>query len=197
MEIPAPQQRAGRWSSLSLSMFSQSQSQSVQGDGRALTEEDLADVEEQLQELANSLMEQWDLRQQQTSLEVAAFAAFTEEFDWGRDTGKVGHPELSSIHVLLTWHTQVQDEGVNADVDAVEHLVKLKQLLVNLVAQLPGQQSDNSKTLTSCWKGTAASRSSRPRRPHRYCSRVITRCTPSGSRLEIILIKSCFILRSS
>ena len=93
------------------------------------------------------------MRQYQTSLEVAAFAAFTEEFDWGRDTGKVGHPELSSIHVLLTWHTQVQDEGVNADVDAVEHLVKLKQLLVNLVAQLPGQHSDKFQDVDIMLKG--------------------------------------------
>ena len=84
-------------------MFSQSQqSGQEQGDGRTFTEVDLADIEDTLMELAANVMDEWESRQQQTTLELAAFAAFSKDFDWGRDKSKVGHPpELSSINVFL------------------------------------------------------------------------------------------------
>ena len=79
------------------------QSQPQQGDGRKMTEEDLEDIEATLMELAGNVVEEWKERQQQTTLELAAFAAFSSDFDWGRDKFKVGHPplELSYINVFL------------------------------------------------------------------------------------------------
>ena len=76
------------------------QSQSQQGDGRSMT---LEDIERTLMELAGSVVAEWNERQAQTPLELAAFAAFSSDFNWGRDKNKVGHHplELSYINVFL------------------------------------------------------------------------------------------------
>ena len=53
----------------------------------------------------------------------------------------------------MSYSPQVQDEGVNAEVDGVEHLVKLKKLLVNLVDELLDQQSDKFEDIDMMLEG--------------------------------------------
>jgi hypothetical protein len=97
------------------------------GDGRSgatrnLTEEDVAGVEEELQELAKDIVEIWLERQQPTSMEKAASAAFAAKFDWGDDRARV------------------EDEGVSARV-GVQHTMKMRELLTSVVAELSELQA--------------------------------------------------------
>ena len=46
-------------------------------------------AEQELQGIAKDIIEEWDKRQQQSSLEQAAYAAFGETYDWGEDEVKV------------------------------------------------------------------------------------------------------------
>ena len=69
-------------------------------------QEDLEDIERTLMKLSGNVLKGWNERQEQTPLELAAFAAFSENFDWGPDQDKVGHPplKLSYINVCrLRW----------------------------------------------------------------------------------------------
>jgi hypothetical protein len=96
-------------------------------DGRSgatknLTEEDVARVEEELQELARDIVETWLERQQQTSMEKAASAAFAAKFDWGDDRARV------------------EDEGASARV-GVQHTMKMRELLTQVVEELPELQA--------------------------------------------------------
>ena len=64
------------------------------------------EIERTLTKLSAKVLKGWNERQSQTELEKAASAAFSEEFDWGPDQDKVGHPplKLSYINVCrLRW----------------------------------------------------------------------------------------------
>jgi hypothetical protein len=101
---------------------------------RFLTEEDVARVEEELQELAGDIVTEWERRQTQTELEKAAFAALAEKFNWGKDSGRV------------------EDEGVKAVV-AIGHTRKMEELLRNLVEQLPEAQAERFNDVDSMLEG--------------------------------------------
>jgi hypothetical protein len=93
------------------------------GGTRLLTVEDVGAVEEELMMLSRDIIEEWDKRQTQTSLDMAAFAALGEKFDWGAD------------------HGRVVERGVTATV-AVEHTGKMKELLQNLLGEMPVAQAE-------------------------------------------------------
>ena len=93
------------------------------GGTRFLTVEDAETVEEELQDLAKDILEELDKRQVQTNLDKAAFAALGEKFDWGAD------------------HRRVVEQGVGASVD-IEHTVKMKKLLEDVLQELPEAQAE-------------------------------------------------------
>ena len=91
------------------------------GGGGQLTQADVRSAEKELQGIAKDIIEEWDKRQQQSSLEQAAYAAFGETYDWGEDEEKV------------------QAEGERAVVNP-RHVRRMRELLGAIVSILPEVQ---------------------------------------------------------
>ena len=101
---------------------------------RVLTEEDIHKVEKELEGLARDIMEEWEERQQQTSLEKAAYTAFAGDFDWGRDKGSV------------------ETDGASTAV-CVETTQKLMVLLNQVVEELPDTQAEKFRDIDLMLEG--------------------------------------------
>lgn len=101
------------------------------GGTRHLTVEDVKEVEKTLEDLSGSILDEWDKRQVQTSLEFAAFTSLHQPYDWGEDLA------------------DVLEEGSEATVH-IRHSSLLKELLSNLVKELPhgiGERFDPQEML--------------------------------------------------
>ena len=116
MEVPLDWRRARR-----RGLFSAEDGRG--GDTRELTIEDVARVEETLGDLAKTIKETWDERQQQTNLEKASYAVFAEKFDWGEDTMKV-------------------TQGGEQTHVCIENAIKMRDLLIRLLDELPKSYSE-------------------------------------------------------
>ena len=93
------------------------------GDTRQLTMEDVDSVEETLGDLAKTIKQAWDERQQQTDLEKASYAVFAEKFDWGEDTVKI-------------------TQGGEQTHVSIENAIKMSNLLARLLSLLPESYSE-------------------------------------------------------
>jgi hypothetical protein len=102
----------------SAGLFSQGEEDGRSGGTRLLTSEDIGVIEKELQELAGDILMEWDRRQVQTSLEKAAYNAFSLPYDWGDDV------------------VEVEQLGVDA-VISKRHLENLKEKLETLIKELP------------------------------------------------------------
>ena len=104
------------------------------GATRHLTEGDVREVVEELQSMAGDIVEAWEERQQQTSLDKASYAAFTEKFNWGEDQLKV------------------EAEGMEAVV-GMENTVKMRRKLEEVVGELGELQADKFDDIDSILEG--------------------------------------------
>ena len=84
---------------------------------------DLTDIQTELEDFAKDIVNEWDRRQIRSDMDKAIYETFGVPFDWEGDTDAV------------------KKNGINAVV-SVEHTIKAKQMLINVLDKLPDAISD-------------------------------------------------------
>ena len=91
--------------------------------GRGLTLADLTDIQTELEDFAKDIVNEWDRRQIRSDMDKAIYETFGVPFDWEGDTDAV------------------KKDGINTFV-SVEHTIKAKRMLNNVLDKLPESISD-------------------------------------------------------
>ena len=84
---------------------------------------DLTDIQTELEDFAKDIVTEWERRQIHSPMDKAIYETFGVPFDWEGDTDAV------------------KKDGIDAVV-SVEHMIKAKRMLINVLDKLPDAISD-------------------------------------------------------
>ena len=121
MEVPYSWRRQ-RGAAGGEGLFSQS-GDDIARDPRSLSHDDVRTIEKELEQLSSSIMDEWNLRQNQNAFEESVSSAFSKPFDWGED------------------QTIVEAKGSDATVSG-HNTVKMRDLLTAIHTKLPQATAD-------------------------------------------------------